>query len=322
MGSGCATTKHISDVIITNDDFQATLTSIMWGRNIYTNLGRFLQFQVTVNFSCFLIIFFGAMRMRTSPISAVQLLWINLIMDTLAAFALATEPPHKDVIESAPYKNSKVFTKTMWGQIVFMSLYNVIVILILLLSNTALGLDYDFKSDPEMSNDKNCGEAHNEDCSANKHKHMTYIFNTFVFLQLFNQISCRKIGEGSINIFDQILKNKYFLLVITGEFAVQIGSTYFSIPRHFTKQTELSKSEYGGLLAIGASALLVNFLIKKLIPNKVIDKVHGWVSKFIDEDSDNADNNKILNAFNTLSEMKIDDNQETKAQKNGDYEKL
>jgi hypothetical protein len=74
-------------------------------------------------------------------------------MDTLAAFALSTEPPHNDVIEGLPYKNGKVFTKTMWGQITFMSLYNVIVMLALLFSNDMLGLQYNYKSDPNANGD-------------------------------------------------------------------------------------------------------------------------------------------------------------------------
>jgi Ca2+-transporting ATPase len=101
-----------------------------------------------------------------------------------------------------------------------MTLYNVIVILTLLFSGDALGLNYHYRSDPNASADLNCGEKLDEDCSANKLKHMTYVFNAFIFLQLFNQINCRKIGEGSVNVFDSILRNKYFLLVLSGEFFI------------------------------------------------------------------------------------------------------
>lgn len=158
-------------------------------------------------------------------------------MDTFAAFALATEPPHNDVIDGAPYKNNKVFTKAMWGQIAFMTLYNTIVILTLLFSSSMLGLDYNYRSDPNAGagTDMNCGENQNEDCSLNKLKHMTYIFNAFIFLQLFNQINCRKIGEGSTNVFDSITGNKYFIAVILGEFFIQWSTTYYSVPRNFTK---------------------------------------------------------------------------------------
>lgn len=93
MGSGCSAAKEVSDIILVGDDFGATVEAVKWGRNIYHNVGRFLQFQVTVNLSVIFTIAIGAPILAESPLSAVQLLWINLIMDTFAALALATEPP-------------------------------------------------------------------------------------------------------------------------------------------------------------------------------------------------------------------------------------
>ena len=97
MGSGVSAAKQASDLILIDDDFEANVQAIMWGRNIFLNVTRFLQFQVTVNFSCLLTILIGGMIIGESPFSAVQLLWINLIMDTFAAIALSTEPPIKSV---------------------------------------------------------------------------------------------------------------------------------------------------------------------------------------------------------------------------------
>ena len=116
MGSGCAAIKESADVILTNDDFEATIKSIMWGRNIYNNIGRFLQFQVTVNISALLTICIGAPILAESPFSAVQLLWINLIMDTFAALALSTESPSRNVFEDVPWKADQNVLKTdTWG---------------------------------------------------------------------------------------------------------------------------------------------------------------------------------------------------------------
>lgn len=78
-------------------------------------------------------------------------------MDTFAAFALATEQPHDDVINGSPYKNNKVFTRSMWGQITFMTLYNVCVIMALFFMNNMLGLDYHYRSDPNGKEDNSCG---------------------------------------------------------------------------------------------------------------------------------------------------------------------
>jgi len=116
MGSGCSAVKETSDVILTNDDFEATIKSIMWGRNIYNNIARFLQFQVTVNLSALMTICIGSIILAESPFSAVQLLWINLIMDTFAAFALATEPPTMNVLQDKPWKEDVNVMKTeVWG---------------------------------------------------------------------------------------------------------------------------------------------------------------------------------------------------------------
>jgi magnesium-transporting ATPase (P-type) len=87
----------------------------MWGRNIYHNVARFLQFQVTVNISCLFAVMIGGIILSESPFSPVQLLWINMIMDTFAAIALSTEPPIKTVTTGPPIKNdAMLMTKAVW----------------------------------------------------------------------------------------------------------------------------------------------------------------------------------------------------------------
>ena len=103
LGSGCAAAKDASDVILTQGDLEAGLRAVMWGRNIYDNISRFLQFQVAVNISVLLTVLLGVCWLSESPMSAPQLLWVNLLMDTFAAFALATEPPLPAVIKGKPH---------------------------------------------------------------------------------------------------------------------------------------------------------------------------------------------------------------------------
>jgi len=103
LGSGCAAAKDASDLILTQGDLEAGLRAVMWGRNIYDNISRFLQFQVAVNISVLLTVLIGILKLAESPMSAVQLLWVNLLMDTFAAFALATEPPLPAVIKDRPH---------------------------------------------------------------------------------------------------------------------------------------------------------------------------------------------------------------------------
>jgi Ca2+ transporting ATPase len=144
MGSGCSAAKEASDIVLTDNDFEATLRAVMWGRNIYHNVSRFLQFQVTVNISALATVFIGGLYFGESPLSAVQLLWINLIMDTFAAIALSTEPPLASVLCGVPFKsNAAILSGTVWRQIIGVSLWNVIVmVFIILFGSLIAGLDY------------------------------------------------------------------------------------------------------------------------------------------------------------------------------------
>lgn len=94
MGSGCEIAKDASDMILMNDNFGATMVAVKFGRNIYDNIRKFLQFQMTMNLAVLAIIFVVALIFGDSPFCVIQLLYINLLMDAFAALALATEPPH------------------------------------------------------------------------------------------------------------------------------------------------------------------------------------------------------------------------------------
>lgn len=115
MGSGCSIVRDQADIILTNDDFKAAVKAIMWGRNVFLNISKFLQFQVTINISVLLTIFAGIIVFGESPLTPVQLLWINLIMDTFAAIALSAEPPFPKVLKSEPFKkDTKVLSDPIW----------------------------------------------------------------------------------------------------------------------------------------------------------------------------------------------------------------
>jgi len=210
MGSGCHAAKEVSDIILVGDDFDATITAIKWGRNIYHNVGRFLQFQVTVNISVLLTVAIGAPILAESPISAVQLLWINLIMDTFAAFALATEEPLDSVLCGDPFKeDTNVLTPAIWRQILGVSFWNVCVMLFIMIFGPLIAnLDYKYTTSANDSGPEGLAKL----------KHVTIIFNTFVFLQIFNEINCRKIDRRDFNVFEGIHRNLYFVIVVVGTF--------------------------------------------------------------------------------------------------------
>lgn len=91
--AGTDVCKDAADILLMKDDFSSVVTAALWGRNIYDNIQRFLRFQLTVNFVALTVTFIGSCIMKQSPLNAIQLLWVNLIMDSLAALALATEDP-------------------------------------------------------------------------------------------------------------------------------------------------------------------------------------------------------------------------------------
>lgn len=111
----------------------------MWGRNIYHNVGRFLQFQLTVNISVIFLVIFGILFFGESPLSAVQLLWINLIMDTFAAIALSTEPPMEKILKAPPTSRSSILTAPIWRQVLGLSLWNFLIIIFLYIFGGYIG---------------------------------------------------------------------------------------------------------------------------------------------------------------------------------------
>jgi len=100
--SGTSVAKDAADIIITDDDFASIVQACLWGRNVYDSISKFLQFQLTVNISAVTLAVYGALKYSQSPLRATQLLWVNLIMDSLGALALASEPPVQQQLQRPP----------------------------------------------------------------------------------------------------------------------------------------------------------------------------------------------------------------------------
>jgi magnesium-transporting ATPase (P-type) len=115
MGSGVPAAKYAASMILVDDNIKSIINAVVWGRNIYGNVRRFLQFQITFNITTILIVFIGGIFKGATLFSVLQLLWINLIMDTIAAVALAAEKPQHDSIKEKPVsENDNLITPTMW----------------------------------------------------------------------------------------------------------------------------------------------------------------------------------------------------------------
>ena len=134
MFAGTDIAKEASDIVIIDNNFSSIVTAIIYGRNIYDNIRKFLQFLLSVNFCACLIVFICACIGNETPLTPIQMLWVNLIMDSLGSLALATEPPYEELLQRAPTKRSEsIINGRMWKHIVIQSLIQIVILLILYL---------------------------------------------------------------------------------------------------------------------------------------------------------------------------------------------
>ena len=133
--TGTDVAKGASDIILLDDNFSSTVVALRYGRNVFDNIRKFLQFQLTVNVVAMFIVFFGAVVTTETPLNAVQMLWVNLIMDTFAALALATEAPPDDILKRQPQpKSEQIITPLMWRNIFSHAIYQIIALIVLVLA--------------------------------------------------------------------------------------------------------------------------------------------------------------------------------------------
>ncbi|KAH1232142.1 Calcium-transporting ATPase 8, plasma membrane-type [Glycine max] len=200
---GTEVAKESSDIIILDDNFASVVKVVRWGRSVYANIQKFIQFQLTVNVAALVINVVAAVSSGDVPLNAVQLLWVNLIMDTLGALALATEPPTDHLMDRTPVgRREPLITNIMWRNLLIQAMYQVSVLLVLNFRGISiLGLSHDRKD------------------HAIKVKN-TLIFNAFVLCQIFNEFNARKPDE--FNIFKGVTRNYLFMGIIGLTVVLQI----------------------------------------------------------------------------------------------------
>ncbi|XP_060628995.1 plasma membrane calcium-transporting ATPase 4 isoform X4 [Anolis sagrei] len=242
--AGTDVAKEASDIILTDDNFTSIVKAVMWGRNVYDSISKFLQFQLTVNVVAVIVAFTGACITQDSPLKAVQMLWVNLIMDTFASLALATEPPSESLLLRKPYgRNKPLISRTMMKNILGHAVYQLTIIFTLLFAGEKF---FDIDS------------GRNTPLHSPPTEHYTIVFNTFVMMQLFNEINARKI-HGERNVFEAIFRNPIFCTVVLGTFVSQIiivefGGKPFSC-------SGLTLSQWFWCIFIGVGELLWGQLI-------------------------------------------------------------
>ncbi|WFD29752.1 P-type Ca(2+) transporter [Malassezia sp. CBS 17886] len=221
--AGSEVAKEASDIILLDDNFSSIVRAVTWGRCVNDAVRKFLQFQFTVNIVAVVVTLVSAIASNdeSSVLTAVQLLWLNLIMDTLAALALATDPADDALLDRKPdHFWTPLVSVDMWKQVVVQSIYQIILILVLNFKGASImNLD---SPDPAKRLLQNV-------------QLRSMIFNVFVWCQLFNQVNDRSLDRNP-NIFHNIFRNKWFMLILMIEVGMQVlimyvGGAAFSVRR-------------------------------------------------------------------------------------------
>ena len=205
MGTGTSVAKEASDITLMDDSFNSIGTAVMWGRSLYKNIQRFIVFQLTINFVALFIVLLGSLVGTELPLTVTQMLWVNLIMDTFAALALASIPPSESVMKEKPRKRTDfIITKAMREMIFGVGLVFSIVL---------LGLLFYFEQDSLSV------------------RELTIFFTFFVMLQFWNLFNARVFGTTD-SAFKGISKSYgmefIVLAILIGQFLiVQFGGAVF-----------------------------------------------------------------------------------------------
>ncbi|KAI9350601.1 hypothetical protein DFJ73DRAFT_795906 [Zopfochytrium polystomum] len=213
--AGTEVAKEASDIVLLDDNFVSLSKAILWGRSVYDSVRKFLQFQLTVNVVAVLLTMVSAFITATlspskkpqSVLTAIQLLWVNLIMDTFAALALATDPPTPELLDRPPARRTDpLISGHMWRMIVGQSFYQFVACMLIYLGYSGI------LKNGRIVDDEPLGVSMET---------ATVVFNAFVFCQIFNEINCRVIGRD-LNVFKNITKNNYFIAICIGTIITQI----------------------------------------------------------------------------------------------------
>ncbi|KAK1278533.1 putative calcium-transporting ATPase 4, plasma membrane-type [Acorus gramineus] len=236
--AGTEVAKENADVIVMDDNFTTIMNVAKWGRSVYLNIQKFVQFQLTVNVVALMLNFVSACITGNAPLTAVQLLWVNMIMDTLGALALATEPPTDELMKCPPVGRGVSFiTKAMWRNIIGQSVYQLAVLGVLMFDGERL-LKIRGSDAHDVLN--------------------TFIFNTFVFCQVFNEINSRDIEK--INVLRGILHSWLFTAVLSITVVFQVIIIEFL--GAFASTVHLSWQLWLASVLIGSVSMIVSIILK------------------------------------------------------------
>lgn len=241
--SGTEVAIAASDVVLLDDNFASIVKAALWGRNIFNAIRKFLQFQLTVNVVAVTLAFIGTLSGEhgESPLTAVQLLWVNLIMDSLAALSLATEVPSPDLLNEKPTgRHAALITRKMWRFIFGHAIFQIAITFALLYGGAGIfGFDTSIQSQ--------------------RTELFTIIFNTFVMMQLFNELNARMLKD-EVNMFTNILKNRFFIIIMIITLILQV--IFVELGGQFTSTVGLSYWEWFVCIGLGMVEVPYGILLR------------------------------------------------------------
>jgi len=293
MGSGCDVAKDSSDLIIMDNDFRSIHRAIKWGRALYDNVRKFIQFQLTINVVLCFITILGGATVGHPPLNVVQMLWCNLIMDVLGAIALGTEPYRKDHTGPRISRKDFIMNPELWRQIVLHSIYQILVMVVLMYFGNSMFATQPFNliTEPKDSPDRKTVD--------------TICFHTFILMSLFNSINARVVDANEMNVFKTLFNNTIYWFVLSAEFGIQYlmlwlgGGGPDALGSKITGTTELTVSQHIVCLCLGVSVLLINPLVKMVPRDKFV-----WISMNVnlEEDDDQEGVNRIMKKLTTITQ--------------------
>ena len=239
MGSGTSVAKESSDIIILNDSFSTVVKAVEWGRSIYHNIQRFIFFQLTVNVAALLTAIAGPLLLNEEfPLTIMQVLWINLIMDTLAAIALASEPSDPEVMREKPRDNREsIITPVMWKKILFAGLGIFVASMLFMFLNKSQSLKFE-----------------------------TVFFTGFVFMQIWNLLNARVMGSTK-SAFTALWKNKTFIVVLSLIILLQVIIVEF-LPTGLFRTCRIGIEYWGAIVAATSIVMIIGEIYRASKRNK------------------------------------------------------
>ena len=263
--TGTAVAKEASDIILLDDSFKSIVNAIYWGRSLYQNIQKFILFQMTINLSALTLALIAAfVTGGSTPLTVMQLLWVNLIMDTFAALALATEPPDPSVMKRPPRKPGDfIISRAMAWNMVGMGMLFVVMLTILLFWFKSQGaFDYEAAQQILRSADSS---PESRLSAENTQQRLSIFFTFYVMLQFWNLFNVRRFGT-SRSVFDKPFDNAYFwaiaAIIFVGQFIItQFGGLVFST-------YPLKMEQWGWMTAVSVLVLVMGEVVRLILRRK------------------------------------------------------